>query len=126
MGLERVVHLSLEETKGDTKHNLSEDVVKYGYFGRLGEGIKVQGDFRKCPFKEGVFGSCYIHYVWHNAITEAKQGIIRVLKKDGLLIIAKAAHKEYSSKRIYKEYKKIFKPIKVKHRFADKFYVLRK
>jgi len=126
LGLERVIHLSLEETKGNKlKYRLPEDIVKHGYFGRLGEGVKVQGDFRKCPFKGESFGSCYIHLVWHDAVTEAKQDIVRVLKKNGLLIIAKASHK-FSSKNIYKEYKKVMNPINIKHRFANKFYVLRK
>lgn len=128
LGLERVIHLSLEETKGNdlVKDHLPKDVAKYGYFGRLGEGIKVQGDFRECPFKDRVFGSCYIHYVWYDAVTEAKQDITRVLKENGLVIIAKSSHKKYSSKSIYKEYKNALTPIKVKHRFADKFYVLKK
>lgn len=128
LGLERVIHLSLEETKGNKliKDHLPKDVAKHGYFGRLGGGIKVQGDFRKCPFKDEAFGSCYIHYVWYDAITEAKHDVVRVLDKKGLLIIAKSSHRGYSSKSIYKEYKKIMTPIKVKHRFADKFYVLRK
>lgn len=128
LGLERVVHLSLEETKGDTKGKfcMQEDVVKYGYFGRLGEGIKVQADFRTCPFKDNVFDSCFIHYVLSESTIEARGEIERVMKKGALLIIAKAYHKEWNSKRIHRAYKKIFKPLKVKHEFANKFYVLKK
>lgn len=128
LGLERVVHLSLEEVKGDKcgKFNIIEDVVKHGYFGRLGKGIKVQGDFRKCPFKDKTFGSCYIHYVLCEQVLEAKEDLTKVLDKNGLLIIAKTSNKLFSSKKIYKEYKKVMSPIKVNHRFANKFYVLRK
>lgn len=128
IGLEKVIHLSLEEIKGDRygKFKQREDIVKQGYFGILGEGLKVQGDFRKCPFKDETFKSCYIHYVFCNSVLEAREDITRVLKKDGLLIIAKTANKKFSSKKIYEGYKMIMKPQKVKHEFANKFYVLKK
>lgn len=72
LGIERVVHLSLEEVE---------------YFKKLGSGVKVKGDYRKAPFKSGYFDATLVWGIPPETALEAIDEFLRVTKEDGLLIV---------------------------------------
>lgn len=73
-GKERVSYLSLEEHDTD-------------YLSFLGASDKVRGDFRRCPFANGVFDAIFIHASPAQATTEALDEFRRVLKSNGILLL---------------------------------------
>ena len=73
-GADKVYHLSRELDAVD------------GYFKRLGEGHKIQGDVRGSPFKDNTFDATF----WNlstKVLSEAVPELHRVTKDEGLLII---------------------------------------
>lgn len=72
LGIERVIHLSLEEVD---------------YFRKLSNGIKVKGDYRKSPFKSEYFNATLVWCIPPETAFEAIPEFLRVTKKDGLLIV---------------------------------------
>lgn len=72
LGIERVVHLSLEEVD---------------YFKKLGNGTKVKGDYRKSPFKSRYFDATLIWGIPPETALEAVDEFLRVTKEDGILIV---------------------------------------
>ena len=71
LGTRKVVHLSLEDR----------------YFLFLGEGLKVQGDYRKSPFADNSFDATLISRLEPESALEALDECIRVTKNNGLFIV---------------------------------------
>ncbi|MBI5064650.1 hypothetical protein HZA97_00300 [Candidatus Woesearchaeota archaeon] len=82
LGVERVVHLSLEGRKGRD----SENKDKSTYFEKLGDGTKVVGDSQQMPFAENSFNSIYCN-VGFLMKGESLEELIRVTKRKGFLIL---------------------------------------
>lgn len=78
LGEGKIVHLSLEE---------NASFVDGGYFALLGEGIKVKGDYRFSPFKDGSFDATLIHATPMSSTMDALSEFRRVTKEDGLIIV---------------------------------------
>lgn len=80
LGKDRVTHLSLEE---------NADFVEGGYFGMLGEGVKVKGDYRFSPFKDKSFDATLIHDIPRESAIDSLSEFRRVTKEDGLIIVVR-------------------------------------
>ena len=72
LGIDRVVHLSLEECD---------------YFSKFGEGIKIKGDFRNSGFPDNTFDATLIRRTPYKATKEGIPDFKRVTKKEGLIIL---------------------------------------
>lgn len=72
LGLERVIHLSKEETN---------------YFSHLGNGMKVQADFIHSPFKDNSFDATLLWGPPVDAILYAIPEFQRVTKENGLFVV---------------------------------------
>ena len=71
LGTRKVVHLSLEDR----------------YFLFLGEGLKVQGDYKKSPFADNSFDATLISRLEPESALVALDEYIRVTKNGGLFIV---------------------------------------
>lgn len=100
LGKDKVVHISLETDL--------ERWGKPGYFAKLGEGIKVKGDYRYSPFKDKSFDAVFIYGTPLASTIEALQEYRRVTAKDGLVIVVrdnkKVCPKERDNFEIIAEY----------------------
>lgn len=79
LGEDVIVHLSLEETRGQQS--------QHGYFPKLGSGHKVEGNFLQSPFRKESFDAVYIHNTPPGITIEAFPEFLRVLKEGGILLI---------------------------------------
>ncbi len=79
LGKDKVVHLSFEKD--------AERATGVGYLAKLGEGIKVKGDYRYSPFKDKSFDAVLIHGTPLASTIEALREYRRVVKDDGLIIV---------------------------------------
>lgn len=82
LGLERVVHLSLEGHKGSDPDNKDKST----YFETLGDGKKVIGDTRRTPFADNSFDSiyCNVGFLMEEVGLEE---MLRVTKPNGKIIL---------------------------------------
>ena len=110
LGVERVVHLSLEEIEG-------------GYFKKLGHGINIVGDFRNSPFCSNVFDATLIYGIPPDAVLEAIPEFRRVTKIGGLIIVATekicSVGYKYSFNIIYMILEQQIKAIELPKNFGD-------
>lgn len=87
LGIDKVVHLSLE-----TDCTL---LPGGGYFGLLGKGIKVKGDYRYSPFKDKSFDAVFIYGTPLASTMEALWDYRRVVKDGGLIIVGGVGDKDF-------------------------------
>ncbi|MBI4919047.1 hypothetical protein HY837_03895 [archaeon] len=78
LGIDRVVHLSLEGRKGLN----SKD--KNRYFSKLGEGKKVVGDVKNLPFASDSFNSVFCNVT--NLMLPNLKSYSRITKPEGIII----------------------------------------
>lgn len=90
LGIDKVVHLSLEAHKGWPDG---------GYFEMLGEGIKVQGDYRHSPFKDKSFDAVFVYGTPLASTIEGLGEYRRVVKDDGLMVVVRHNKKSCTGKK---------------------------
>lgn len=90
LGIDKVVHLSLEAHKGWPDGD---------YFEMLGEGIKVQGDYRHSPFKDKSFDAVFVYGTPLASTIEGLKEYRRVVKDDGLMIVVRHNKKACPGKK---------------------------
>lgn len=123
-GKEKVIHTSLEEhEEGGQK-----------YFDQLGDGIKVIADNNSLPFGSSVFDAVLLLDSSFEIACNPKDEFLRVLKKDGIIVLAKNIFQNDENEDRVKYYFEtgLFKKIKIAtyfefHNKSDtEFFILKK
>lgn len=107
-GKNKIFHLSLEENK---------DVG--GYFPRLGNSIKIQGNFLESPFRDETFDLIIIHNSPYEVTVQGLSEFYRVLKTDGLLVLDNDGWEERMINHFMQNVNKYFKKINPPAKFND-------
>ena len=106
LGIDRVVHVSLEE----------QNMLAENYFSKLGGGMKVRADYRAQIFKETSFDATLLYGIPMHSAIAALPEFRRVTKPDGLIIVepTKIYGERIQPKFIRAEMRKYFEPVRRK------------